>query len=314
MREVRIDRFGGPEELYVADAPVPTPGPGEVLIRVRAAGTNPLDYKIRDGSSGMARSILPEDFPLVLGREASGVVEALGDGVTRFAVGQPVFGMAALSHPGRCYAEYAALPAADLAPAPADADLVALGGLGLVGNTAWLAVHEAGRVRPGDKVLVHGGAGGVGQLVVQLALAAGAEVWATASTQNQGRLADLGAHPIDYRTTDPRDVCPLVDVVIDGVYFDTFVRSLDLVAPGGRIVPIPSLADVTSAAARGIEAVKFMARPMPDALAALAEDLAAGRLSFEISAALPLERAADAHRALESGHARGKIVLDPTLP
>ncbi len=310
MREVRIDRFGGPEELYVVDdATMPEPGPGEVLVKVTAAGTNPLDYKIRDGSSGLCKNIRPEDFPLVLGREASGTVEALGEGVTEFAVGDRVFGMAALSHPGRCYADYAALPAADLSHAPEGADLVTLGGLGLVGDTAWIAVHEAGAVKPGDKVLVHGGAGGVGQLIVQLAKAAGAEVWATASTANQGRLEQLGAHPIDYQTQDFTQVCPPVDVVIDGVYFDTFVPSLDLVAPGGRIVPVPSLADLTPAQERGIEAVKFMARPMPRELEKLAADLAAGRLSFEIAQTLPLEAAAEAHRVLETGHTRGKIVL-----
>lgn len=310
MREVRIDRFGGPEELYIVDdAPVPEPGPGEVRVKVRGAGTNPLDYKIRDGSSGFCKAIRPEDFPLVLGREASGAVDALGADVTSLAVGDEVFGMLSLGAKGGCYAEYVCAAASELSKAPAGADLVALGGLGLVGDTAWVAVHEAGRVQPGDRVLVHGGAGGVGQLVVQLCRNLGADVWATASSKNLDRLDALGARPIDYTAGDFRDACPPVDVVIDGVYFDTFTRSLDLIKPGGRIVPVPSLADISDAQARGIEAVKFMARPLPRELEAMASDLVAGRLTFEVTP-LPLDRVAEAHRSLESGHTRGKIVLD----
>ncbi|GAB3715585.1 NADP-dependent oxidoreductase [Mariniluteicoccus flavus] len=310
MRQAQIDRFGGPDELHVVEAPVPEPEAGEVLVRVLAAGTNPLDYKIRDGSSGLAKRIGPDDFPVVLGREACGVVERCGEGVNDFAPGQLVFGVTPLSHRGRCYAEYAALPATCLAQAPEGADPVVLGGLALVGTTAWVAVHELARVRSGEKVLVHGAAGGVGQLMVQLCVAAGAEVWATASTRNQDRLRELGATPIDYTTTDFREAAPKVDVVLDGVYFDTFEKSLDQLVDGGRIVVLPTLADLTPAQERGIEAHIPAIHDLPREMEQLALRVHEGAVSFEVSQVLPLERVADAHRELESGHARGKIVLD----
>lgn len=311
MRAALIDRFGGPEELYVSsDLAAPEPAADEVLIRVLAAGTNPLDYKIRDGSSGMAKKLTAEDFPLILGREASGVVEALGDDARGFEVGQTVFGMPALTHPAGCYSEYAALPLDCLAPVPAGADPVVFGGTALVLSTAITAALDQGRVRAGEKVLVHGGSGGVGQLVVQLCCRAGADVWATASSVNQDRLVKLGAHPIDYRTQDFTKVSPMMDLIVDGAYFDTFAPSLDRLVPGGRIVVLPSLADLRPAKERGIEAHIPVFPPMPNRLAEFAPEVASGELSIEVSHVLPLDRVAEAHRLLESGHSRGKIVLD----
>lgn len=310
MRAALIDRFGGPEELHVAEVEVPEPAADEVLIKVLAAGTNPLDYKIRDGSSGLAKKLTPEDFPLILGREASGVVEALGSEVTGFEVGQTVFGMPALTHRAGCYAEYAALPANCLAPVPEGADPIVFGGTALVLSTALTAAVDQGRVSAGENVLVHGGTGGVGQLIVQLCRRAGAEVWATASTKNQDRLLELGAHPIDYSTQDFTQVCPKMDLIIDGAYFSTFEPSLDHLVEGGRIVVLPSLADLTPAKERGIEAHIPSFGPMPDRLAQLAPDIASGAMSVEVARVLPLEQAADAHRDLETGHSRGKIVLD----
>lgn len=311
MRQAQIDRFGTADELHVVDAPVPDPAPGEVRLKVLAAGTNPIDYKIREGSSGWAKkNVGPGDFPLVLGREACGVVDAQGDGVRDFAPGQLVFGVAPMDHRGGCYADYVTLPSCCLAQAPEGADPLVLGGLALAGGTAWVAVHEEGEVRAGQKVLVQGGAGGVGQLLVQLAVAAGAEVWATASTDNQERLRALGAHPIDYRTQDVREVAPRVDVVLDAVYHDTFETSLDQVVDGGRVVVLPTLADLGPAQQRGIDARIPMVRPLPGEMERLAQLVSEGAVSLEVSQALPLERAADAHRALEGGHTRGKIVLD----
>lgn len=311
MRQARIDRFGGPEELYLTtEAEIPEPGPGEVQVKVRAAGTNPLDYKIRDGSSGLAKKLTEADFPLVLGRECSGTVTAVGDGVEGFGVGDQVFGMPPLSHPGRCYAEYVTLPADAMVHVPEGADPVVLGGTALVALTAWIATHELGKVQAGETVLVHGGTGGVGQLVVQLAKQAGAEVWATASTRNQDRLAELGAHPIDYTKQDFREVAPKADLIVDGVYFDTYLPSLDHLTDKGRIVSLPTLTDKAPAEERGIPVFVPMARPLPAELAQMAADIAAGKLSVEVSEVLPLERVAEAHEQLQSGHTRGKIVLD----
>ncbi|MGD7732408.1 NADP-dependent oxidoreductase [Propionibacteriaceae bacterium G57] len=316
MRQIQIDRFGGVDELILREAPVPVPGPGEVLVRLQAAGTNPIDYKMRDGSSGAVRGLTAEDFPLVLGREGAGIVESVGEGVGGVHVGDLVFGVlpfgrAAHGTPVQgCYSEYALFPEPSLSIAPAGADVIPLAGLALAGSTAWVAVHEQARVQAGEKVLVHGGAGGVGQLMVQLCRAAGAEVWATASTRNQDRLRELGATPVDYTTTDFRQVVPPVDVVLDAVYFDTFVPSLDQLVDGGRIVVLPTLADTTPAKQRGIEVHIPAIHPMPDELADLARRINDGLMSLEVSQVLPLDQVAEAHRQLETGHTRGKIVLD----
>lgn len=313
MRAVQIDRFGGPEVMTVnAEAPVPEPLPGEVLIRVLAAGTNPLDYKIRDGSSGVAKRIRPEDFPVTLGREACGVVAALGPGVTDFEIGERVFGMPALTHRSGCYAEFAALPVDCLARVPEGGDPIVFGGTALVLSTAITAAIDQGRVQSGEKVLVHGGTGGVGQLVIQLCRRAGAEVWAVASTRNQDRLVELGAHPIDYRTQDFTEVSPKMDLIVDGNYFGTFEPSLDHLAPGGRIVVLPSLADLTPARDRGIEAHIPVFPPMPRRLEEYAPAIASGEIQVEVAQVLPLEEAPEAHRILETGHSRGKLILDPT--
>lgn len=312
MRAALIDRFGGPEELYVADVPVPEPGTDEVLVRVLAAGTNPLDYKIRDGSSGLAKKLTTADFPLILGREACGVIEELGEGVEGFEIGQMVFGMPALTHRAGCYADYVALPVNCLATVPEGADPIPFGGTALVLSTALTAAVDQGRVGPQDKVLVHGGTGGVGQLVVQLCRRAGAEVWATASTRNQDRLRELGAHPIDYAAQDFTEVSPKMDLIIDGAYFSTFEPSLDHLVDGGRIVVLPSLADLTPARERGIEAHIPAFGPMPERLTELAPDIASGALSLEVGAVLPLTGVAEAHRRLEAGHSRGKIIMNLT--
>lgn len=313
MRAVQIERFGGPEVLQVVtDAPIPEPAADEALVRVLAAGTNPLDYKIRDGSSGIAKKLQPEDFPLTLGREACGVIEKLGSPDTGFEVGQLVFGMPVLTHRAGCYAEYAALPLNCLARVPVGGDPAVFGGTALVLSTALTAAVDQGKVKAGEKVLVHGGTGGVGQLVVQLCRRAGAEVWATASTPNQQRLRELGANPVDYRTEDFTKVTPKMDLIIDGNYFTTFDKSLDHLVEGGRIVVLPSLADLTPATKRGIEAHIPVFGPMPERLEELAPAIVAGELNIEVSDVLALEEVAEAHRRLEAGHARGKIVLDLT--
>lgn len=310
MRQMQIDRFGGPEELHVAEAPAPQAGPGQVVIRVEAAGVNPLDHKIRDGSSGLAARIAPEDFPLVLGRECCGVVESAGEGAD-LEPGQRVFGMVALSDPvGRCYAEQVAVDASAFAQAPDGVPSTVLGGAALASYTAWAAVHDLARVQPGETVLVHGAGGGVGQLMVQLAVRAGARVYGTASAEKAERVRSLGATPVDYVSEDFGSVVPPPDVVLDGVYFDTFEPSLDHLAPGGRVVVLPTLADLTPAQERGIEAHIPSISPDRAVLAQVGELLASGDLSIEVGQTFPLEGAADAQRLLAEGHARGKVVLE----
>lgn len=309
MRQVQIDRFGGPEELYVAEAADPRPGPGQVVVRVETAGVNPLDYKVRDGSSGLAKKITADMFPLVLGRECCGIVAEVGPGAD-LEVGQRVFGMVGHGDPaGRCYAEQVAVDASALASAPEGVPSEVLGGTALVAYTASAAVHELARVRAGETVLVHGAGGGVGQLMVQLAVQAGARVWGTASAAKVDRVRALGATPVDYAGEDFRAVVPSPDVVLDAVYFDTFEPSLDHLAEGGRIVVLPTLADLGPAQERGIEAHIPAIAPDRVVLERVGAGLASGDLSIEVSETFSPEQAGEAHRLLEGGHARGKVVL-----
>ncbi|MGP9694598.1 NADP-dependent oxidoreductase [Brachybacterium sp. AOP25-B2-12] len=328
IRAARIHAFGGPEVLRIDTVPTPLPAPGEILVRVAYAGLNPLDHKLRDGSSAKASQL---ELPAILGRELSGTVLAAGEGVDLgalgLAVGSPVFGMRGADDWRGTDAEIVAIPAAHLAPAlplgpraggtpgATTVDLVPYGGLALAGLTARAAV-ELAHVAPGDTVLVHGGSGGVGQIIVPLLVAAGAgRVWATGRSENALRIAELGATPIPYDDADWREVIREstdgkgVDVVIDTHYFSTFLPSLDLLAPDGRIVVLPTLADLTPATERGIEAHIPAISPTREVLDELARDLASGRIPLEVSAVLPLTEIARGHELLEDGHTRGKIVL-----
>ncbi|MCS6711397.1 NADP-dependent oxidoreductase [Brachybacterium sp. EF45031] len=309
MRQIEIRAFGGPEELVLTDAPTPEPADGELLVQVLYAGTNPVDHKMRDGSNRLAKQL---QLPAVLGREFVGE-RADGGGL--------VVGVRTPDDLRGTYAEQIVIPASAVAPVPASlADrrdqLPHLGGLGLAGLTALGALDQA-RVQPGDTVLVHGGTGGVGQLLVPLARRAGAgRVLATSRAENADRVRELGAEPVphdrgDWATavreaTDGRGV----DVVLDTHYHSTFVPSLALLASAGRMVVLPSLADLTPARERGVDAQIAEMVFGRDRLELLLELLADDTLPLEVSAVLPLAQAAEAHRRLETGHTRGKIVLD----
>lgn len=311
MRAVVIDRFGGPEELRLTERPQPLPDAGQVLVRVAAAGVNPIDYKMRDGSSGAVRDWTEHDFPAILGREAVGVIEEVGPAVISLSPGDRVFGMAPHALRTGCYAEFVALPEEALALAPDGVPDAVLGATALAGLTAWAAVHDEGRVQAADTVLIHGAGGGVGHLAVQLALAAGAEVFASASAWHHERLRAYGAQPVDYRAADVTEVTPRPDVIIDGVYFGTYEPSMDHLAHGGRLVILPTLADLDPARDRGIDVSVPRLEPDPERLAELGARIASGALHVEVSDELPLDSAAEAHRILESGHAPGKLVLIP---
>lgn len=307
MRAAVIARFGGPEEFTIADLPTPEPLAGEVLVRVAYAGVNPLDYKIRDGSSGLAKKLTDADFPLILGEECSGTITAVGDGVSDLAVGDRVFGLAPMTH--HCYAEFVALPATSLAKAPEHASLEPLGGLSVAGLTAWRAVHDLGRVAASDVVVVHGGGGGVGQLIVQLAVATGATVYATASARHHDKLERWGAHAIDYSTEDWRSVAGKPTVILDGVYFGTYEPSIEALSPGDRLVVLPTLADLTPAREKGLDVAVPSITPDRGRLERLADEVASGALEVVVSEVFDLEQVADAHRVVQSGHAQGKVLL-----
>ncbi|MFE3458060.1 NADP-dependent oxidoreductase [Nocardiopsis aegyptia] len=300
--------FGGPGVLEPAGAERPRPGLNEVLVRVRAAGVNPIDALVRSG--GLPLLGPP---PFTVGWDVCGVVEEVSPGVTRFAVGDEVYGMPRMPAQAGAYAEYVTAPSRQLSARPAGLDHVAAAGLPLAGLTAWQALVDAAGVRSGQRVLVHGGGGGVGHLAVQIARARGAEVVATASAGKRDLVRALGADQVvDYRREDFTAAVEDVDVVLETVGGGTAVRSLDVLRPGGTLATIVDMRDgdlARRAAARGVRCVGVTAEPDQVGLAALTALVEAGRLRVHVERSFPLAEAAEAHRLIEAGSTAGKIVL-----
>jgi NADPH:quinone reductase-like Zn-dependent oxidoreductase len=316
MRAVVQDTFGGPQVLRVERMPRPEPLPTEVLVRVHAAGVNPVDWKTRSGS-GMA-GVLGQP-PFILGWDVSGVVEAVGFGVTTLAVGDEVYGMPWFPRAAGAYAEYVTAPARQFARKPVTATHEQAAAVPLAALTAWQALVDTAGVRPGRRVLVHAAAGGVGHLAVQFARHLGAHVVATASAGRHAWLKELGAdETIDYTAVRFEKVTDPIDVVIDLVgdaHDDTSHRSLRVLRPGGLLVAVPAgvspeLAE--AAAAAGVRATPFLVEPDGPALTRIAELIDAGQVRVEVEEVFPLEQAAAAHARSESGRTRGKLVLRVT--
>ena len=305
--------FGGPEVLKVIEVPEPDPGAlkdGEALIRVHAAAVNPVDAQTRrgDGVAGLMGG-----FPFTVGWDLAGVVVATGPGAG-LATGARVFGFASFPQQAGAYAQYAVVPAGDLVATPDALDDVQAAALPLAALTAWQDLVDVAGLKPEQRILIQGGAGGVGHLAVQLARQLGAHVITTARTARRDWLTSLGADEvIDHTSTDIAELLrdDPVDVVLDTVGGPPAGRLLSVVKPGGILVALPGVADdVAQAAARaGVRAVYHAVHPDQDQLAHLAALAAAGLLAATVSETFPLEQAADAHRAIETGHTRGKIVL-----
>jgi len=310
MRVITQLSTGGPEVLEVGEAEVPTPLPTEIRVRVAAAGVNPVDWKTRAGA-GMAPVIGPP--PFTVGWDVAGTVDAVGPGVTRFSVGDSVFGMPWFPRQAGAYAEFVTAPSRHFAHRPAGLSEVEAAGLPLAGLTAWQALVDIAGVQPGQRVLVHGAAGGVGHLAVQIAKARGAYVIGTASVGKHNLLNDLGIdEAVDYRTEAFEKVIEPVDLVLDMFGGEVAVRSLDVLHPDGRLICLPSAAAadaVAAAADRGLRATGMLVEPDGDGLDELAELVDDRRLRVLVAETFPLERASHAHRAGELGHTTGKLVL-----
>ncbi|MER6948175.1 NADP-dependent oxidoreductase [Nonomuraea sp. NPDC000554] len=308
MRAISQARFGGPEVLEPVEVVRPEPLPTEVLVRVRAAGVNPVDWKTRAGG-GMA-GVLGEP-PFILGWDVSGVVEQVGFGVTRWKPGDEVYGMPWFPRPAGAYAEYVTAPARQLARKPAALGHEQAAAVPLAALTAWQALVDTAKVETGQRVLIHAGAGGVGHLAIQFARHLGAHVITTASAGRHEWLRQLGAaETIDYTTTAFEDVARDVDVVLD--LTGDGHRSLKVLRPGGLLVAIPSGVSpelLDSALAVGVRATPFLVEPDGTALARIADLIDRDKVTVEVEAVLPLDEAAEAHRRGERGRTRGKIVL-----
>ncbi|WP_219413433.1 NADP-dependent oxidoreductase [Pseudonocardia nigra] len=310
MRVITQLSTGGPEVLELGQAEVPEPLPTEIRVRVAAAGVNPVDWKTRAGG-GMAAVLGPP--PFTIGWDVAGTVDAVGTGVTRFSVGDAVFGMPWFPRQAGAYAEFVTAPSRHFACRPAGLTEVQAAGLPLAGLTAWQCLVDIAAVQPGQRVLVHAAAGGVGHLAVQIAKARGAHVIGTASSGKHDLLHDLGVdEAVDYRAERFEQVVDPVDVVLDLIGGEVAVRSLDVLHPDGRMICLPSAAAadaIAAAAERGLRATGMLVEPDGDGLDELARLVDDRRLRVLVAETFPLERAALAHRAGELGHTTGKLVL-----
>lgn len=306
MAACRVNAFGPPGAISLERIPIPEPGPGEILVRVKAAGVGPWDGWIRSGHSA-----LPQPLPLTLGSDLSGIVEVVGDDVTKFTIGDAVFGVTNSQFTG-AYADFAVASAAKIAHKPAELDFVDAASLPVVAVTAWQALFEEAKLTRGQSVLIHGATGNVGAYAVQLARQEGIMIIATVGTEDVSLAKVLGADQvIDYRTTDFADVVQRVDAVIDLVGGETQTRSFGVLKPGGALISAVSKPDQDLASRNGVRAGFFLVNVTTERLDGLADLLHARKLVINVGAVLPLASARVAHEMLDGArpHPRGKIVL-----
>lgn len=307
MRVITQQTLGGPEVLTITDAPEPRPLPTEVPVRVRAIGLNPLEARLRAGEFPL---IGPP--PFVLGWDISGVVEESPQ-TWRFRPGDEVFGMPLFPRAARAYAEVVSAPALHLARKPASLSHVEASALPIVGLTAWQGLVDLGGVTEGDRVLVHGGGGGIGHVAIQIAKALGAHVIATAGGSKREFVESLGADEvIDYTAVDFTEAVRDIDVVLDAIGGDTAARSLTVLRPGGHLVTAVAEEDAELVAryeAAGMRFSGIAVDPDPVALRGLVSLVEQGDLRVHVQETFPFERVADAHRLLDAGHLQGKLVL-----
>jgi len=305
MEAVRIHQFGSPDVLRDEDVDRPEPGAGELLVRVKAASVNPVDTKIRSGSYPTPRE---EDLPVILGRDLSGTIDRLGRGVKGFKAGDDVY---VSLGPGRgAYAEFVIVKPDEAAPKPQSLNDVEAAAVPLAALTAWQGLFDHGHLQPGQRVLIHGGAGGVGHFAIQFARHIAADVLTTASDEDRPFLIELGAGQIIDHTRDRfENIVSPVDLVFDLIGGDTLERSYPLVKAGGHLVTTVGQPSSQRAEARNIKAVHFLTEPNGEQLAEIGKLIDAGEIRPHVAAIFTLATAAQAHEKLEHAHVQGKIVL-----
>ncbi|MER6025904.1 NADP-dependent oxidoreductase [Streptomyces sp. NPDC001851] len=307
MRAISQDVLGGPEVLREVRVERPKPGPNQVLVRVRAAGVNPTDWKHRATGGFLGEP------PFVLGWDVSGEVVETGIGVAAFRPGDEVFGMLPYPYGHGSHAEYVIAPVRALTHKPAAIDHTQAGALPLVSLTAWQALAEHAGLRPGQRVLIHAAAGGVGHVAVQIAKTLGAHVIGTASAGKHDFLREIGVdEPVDYRSTDVTETVRDVDVVLDTLGGDTSVDSLKVLRPGGVVVsilPVGSQEFYDEAERLGVRAVRMLVDADRAGMEKIAELAESGKLKATIAGTFPLSDAAKAHELGDTGRTTGKLVL-----
>jgi NADPH:quinone reductase-like Zn-dependent oxidoreductase len=306
MKAVRMHAYGGPEVLVYEDVPQPAPAAGEVLLKVYATALNPIDHSTR---AGYMQGIVQVQFPFTLGADLAGVVEAVGEGVSKFAVGDAVYGFSNMMRQG-AYAEYAIVSEGEIAPKPSSVDFVTAAAVPLAGLTAWQGLFDAGGLQAGQTVLIHGAGGGIGSFAVQFARVKGARVFGTASGSKRDLLKELGVEEaIDYTSTNFEDVVRDIDLVFDTVGGDLARRSLAVLKPGGTYISCAGQPDAEEAAKQGKSARFMFTQINPDQLSEIARLIDAGVVKPVVSQVLPLAETRRAHELISAGHLRGKIVL-----
>jgi len=311
MKAIALAGFGGIEVLQYTEIPVPVPGAGAVLVAVKAISINPVDVKTRAGKGVAGR--LKEESVIILGWDISGVVVAVGVGVSAFKVGDEVFGMVNFPGHGRAYAEYVAAPADQLAIKPAHTSHEEAAAATLAALTAWQGLVKHAVIKQGDRVLIHAAAGGVGHYAVQLAKHLGAYVIGTSSAANKDLVLSLGADEhIDYAAQPLDKATGDIDFVLDTIGGDNIDRSLVVMKKGGSIISIPSglrEAVVDKAREKGINGSFFMVQSSGEDMAKIAELLQSGVLRSHVSQVFPFGEMGAAHVQVESGRTRGKVVV-----
>ncbi|MDF2435240.1 MAG: hypothetical protein JWP44_4871 [Mucilaginibacter sp.] len=303
MKAVRMHAFGGPEVLVYEDVPRPKSGADEILVRVHAAGVNPIDWKIREGAFREGVRL-----PLIPGKDIAGMVERIGSTVSGFAVGDAIYAFAASRGGG--YAEYAVINTGEAAHKPGSLDCVQAAAVPLAATTAWQALFDTGGLSPGQTVLIHGASGGVGGFAVQFAKVRGAHVLATAAADHLEYVKGLGADEVvDYQAVRFEKIVKGVDMVLDTIGGDTQQRSWQVLKPDGILVSTVGLSSPETGTASGVRSASVTARPNAAQLAEIGRLIDAGQVKVNLQTVLPLTEAHQAQALIQCGHSQGKIVL-----
>jgi NADPH:quinone reductase-like Zn-dependent oxidoreductase len=304
MKSFRIHDFGGPDVLKEDEVPLPQPVDDELLVRVHAASINPIDLKIRDGSRGDSKKL-----PIAMGRDLCGTIESWGSGAESVRKGDSVFAMLDWDRGG--YAQYALLKATEWAFKPQKIDHIRAGAAPLAALTAFQGLFDHGKLQKGQRVLIHGGAGGVGHFAVQLAKAKGAWVATTVSKQDFEFVRGLGAdRMIDYKNDKFEDVLNDIDLVYDLVAGEVQARSFHVLKNGGAMISTLSAPDQTRAKEKNLRVAHYMATPNGKQLAEIARLIDNGRVRPVVDSVFAFQDAAKAQEKLANGHIRGKVVLE----
>lgn len=307
MKASQITQYGDSDVHAVNEVENPTAGEGQVIVEVHAAGVNPFDWKVR---AGHMQEMFQLEFPATLGGDVAGVVTEVGDGVSGVSVGDEVYGSANATSGAGSFAEYVTVPAGQLAPKPKTVSFTEAGGLPLAGASAYQVIVEHLSVSKGQKVLIHGGAGGIGSLAIQIAKHLGAHVATTVSTDDLEFAKQLGADEvIDYRTESFVDKVKDYDAVLDTVGGEVTMQSLKVLKSGGKLASMVLYGPLEGAENYDVEVIQVQSRATADRLQKLAKLVDQGVIKVTVDKTFPLEQTGEALSYLEEGHPKGKVVV-----